>query len=327
MGWTNFPKGVMSMGIPTFGSSGLPPFTGNYFFVQETYTAGSAAGNGTAAAPFNTLAQALASCVAGNDDVIFLSGTVHVTSAIAWNKNNTHLVGVCGPLQRGKRARISCSGSTPFSNLVNVTANGCYFTNFGTFYGFPTTAATSPVCWVDSGGRNTYDNVELLGFCDATMTTGTANQTTARAMVISGTTGEITMRSCVFGVDTVVRNATNYTLEIAGFVPRLTFEDCDFEADLGSAGGASSHVLIGASGLDRYSIMKRCRFMNAVKTGATTMTQVMNVASTANGGLLLDQCTGFGATHWETTPSSCVLVNMPAVASHDSGLAIADTTS
>lgn len=311
-GFTNFPNGVSSLGIPTFGTGMLPPFTGKYFFVQENYTAGQAAGGGTASAPFNTIQQALAQTVSGRNDVIFLIGTVHVTAPIVWSNSNTHLAGLCAPLKRGKRARISVSGTTPFSYLFDVSGSGCYFTNFGTFYGFPTTGATTPICWRDTGGRNEYNNVEFLGFGDATGGTGTANQTTARAFLFNNNTGESTFTRCVFGVDTIVRNATNYTLEIAGGAPRLTFEDCDFEADLGSSGGASSHVLIGASGIDRYCKFKGCTFMSTLLPSGTAMAQGFNLnAGGVGGAVTLDYCTSYGLTAWETSASNSLFTNMP----------------
>lgn len=320
--FTNFPGGITSLGIPTFGTGALPPFTGNYFFVQEKTTAGVSAGAGTAQAPFNTVAQALAECTAGNNDVIFLTGTVHASAPIAWSKNNTHLIGVCAPLRRGKRARISSTGSTPFSGLVNVTANGCMFNNFGTFFGFPTTGATTPICWNDTGGRNSYGGVEFLGFGDATVTTGTANQTAARALTLNTSTGESTFSGCVFGVDTLQRNATNYTVEVAGGAPRCTFEDCDFESDLGSSGTAASHLLIGAAGIDRYLILKRCRFLSATKSSGSTMAQAFNVSGSAGGVVLMDQCEAFGITAWETAPSGSVYTNMSAVSAPGGGISL-----
>ena len=310
MGFSNFPNGITSLGIPTFGTGILPPFTGKYFFVQETTTQGSAAGAGTASAPFNTIQEALASTVSGRNDVIFVTGTVHVTAPIAWSNSNVHLVGLCAPLKRGKRARISSSGSTPFSYLFDVSGSGCIFSNFGTFYGFPTTGATTPICWHDTGGRNNYDNVEFLGFGDATVTTGTANQTGARAFQFNNNTGEATFRNCVFGLDTVQRNATNYTLEIAGAAPRLTFENCDFESDLSSSGGASSHVLVGSLGIDRYLKFKGCTFISDTLSGGTAMAQGLNVSASAGGVVMLDGCTSFGVTAWETSASNSVFNNM-----------------
>lgn len=325
MGFTNFPNGITSLGVPTFGTGIIPPFPGSYFFVQETTTPGVAAGRGTAQQPFNTLQQALAECTAGNNDVIFLTGSVHQSAAqgsVAWSKNNTHLIGLCAPLKRGKRARVSVAGSTPFSYLFDVSASGCYFKNFGTFYGFSTTGATTPVMWRDTGGRNCYDLVEFLGFGDGTASTGTANQTGARALLINNSTGETTFRNCVFGVDTIQRNATNYTVEIAGGAPRITFEGCDFESDLGSSGTASSHLLIGASGIDRYLMLSGGHFLSATKSGGSAMAQAFNVSASAGGVVLMDQCEAFGVTAWETSPSGSIYMNQSAISAPGGGISL-----
>lgn len=319
--FTNFPGGITSLGIPTFGTGFLPPYTGNYWFVQELYGSGVNGGVGTAQSPFGTLQQALNAAAPNNNDVIFLTGTVHVTASLVW-PSLTHLIGVCSPLKRGKRARISVTGSTPFGPLVSVTGSGCHFQNFGTFFGFPTTGATSPICWQDTGGRNTYNLVEFLGFGDPTASTGTANQTGARAFKFNTSTGETTFRSCVFGVDTEQRNATNYTVEIAGGAPRITFEDCDFESDLGSSGTAASHLLIGAAGIDRYLILNRCHFLSATKSSGSTMAQAFNVSASAGGLVLMDQCEAVGITAWETSPSGSVFTNMSAVSAPGGGIAL-----
>ena len=130
--------------------------------------------------------------MAGRNDVIFLTGTVHLTSAVNWTKNNVHLVGLCAPLKNGKRARIIELGQHAIQLSGECLGERCLFQNFGTFYGFPTTGATTPICWNDTGGRNDYNLVEFLGFGDATVTTGTANQLTARAFVLNTSTGETT---------------------------------------------------------------------------------------------------------------------------------------
>lgn len=324
---TNFPNGVSSFGVPILGPGGLLPFTGNYWFVEETQTIGASAGEGSFDQPFNSLSQALSAATPNNNDVIFLTGTVHQTTALLWNKGQTHLIGLCNGVKRGKRARISSSGTTPFSNLVNVSQPGCLFANFGTFYGFPTTGATSPIAWLDTGGRNAYDNVEFLGFGDATVTTGTANQTAARAFKLSGTTGETTLRGCVFGVDTVQRGAVNYTVEISGGAPRVTLEDCDFEADLAAGGAGGSHLLIASGGIDRYLDIVRANFWAATKSGGTAMTQALNVSASAGGIVQIRDSTGFGFTHWETSASGSVVINMPAPTAHDGGIAVAASPS
>lgn len=307
---TNFGS-INSNGMRTFGVAGMMPFPGKYLFVNEN--SGNDGNPGTSSNPLGTLDAALAQCTDGNNDVVFFTGTQHRTTSLVWNKSQTHLIGLCAPMKRGKRARLSVSGTVGFNKLVDVTAGGCYFANFGTFYGWPNTP-TGLLAWSDTAGRNTYDNVEFLGFGDATVATGSSNLTGSRAFYFNSQNGETTWRNCVFGLDTTSRNATNYTLEIANFSPRLTFEGCDFEASLGSSGGASSHVLIGANGIDRYAIFRGCHFLNAVDNGAaaTAMAQALNIAATANGTVLLDNCTGHGITAWQTTPTPNVQMNMVA---------------
>ena len=317
MAVTNLSQLVLDTG-PVLPGSYL--YTGNWWFVNET--TGSDGNTGSATNPFKTLGQAQLKAQANNNDVVAFVGTVHLTSSLLWAKNQVHLIGMCDPLHVGKRARISVTGTTAFNNLVNVSASGCHFSNFGTFYGFNDTLSVgADVCWLDTGGRNCYDNVEFDGFGDGTASTGTANLTAARAFVLSGNTGETTWRNCYFGVDTEQRNATNYTLEINGGAPRLTFENCDFAAQLGSSGTASSHVLIGAAGIDRWCVFNRCRFFSDTLSSGSTMAQVFNVSASAGGVVLLDQCTSFGATHFETSASGSVFSNM-SVPSSTGGISI-----
>lgn len=312
-------------GVPTMGLSGVPvPFTGNYFFVNESTGADGNAGQ--ADSPMATLSAALGRCTSGNNDVVLFSGTIHLTATLTWNKNQTHLIGICEPLRRGKRARISVSGSTAFAPLVNVTANGCYFSNFGTFYGF-SSASNNTVCWAEAGARNCYDNVEFMGFGDGTVTTGTSNITGARALTVgsAGGNGENTFRSCVLGVDTTTRNATNYTMEFTSGsgTPRNYFIDCDFEALLGSSGTAAAHIRVAASSsLDRYQVFDRCRFHNCVKSGGSAMAQAANLAASAGGYILMKDCTFVGVTHIETTPTNQIFIDGAAPTAATSGLAV-----
>lgn len=322
MGITNLDQLYLG-GAPVIPGEAVLPFPGNWYFVNETL--GGDGNPGTYNQPLATLSAALSKCNANNNDVVAFSGTIHLTSSLLWNKNNVHLIGLCSPQTIGKRARISVTGTVAFNNLVNVTASGCNFRNFGTFYGFNDTLSVGAnVCWLDTGGRNSYDNVEFDGFGDGAASTGTANLTAARAFKLNTSTGETTWRNCYFGVDTVVRNATNYTLEIAGGAPRLIFENCTFSADLGSSGASSSHVLVGSGGIDRHVTFNRCRFYDTTKSGGTTMTQAFNVSGSAGGFIFLDQCTIVGITKPETTASNSIFINTSAV-SATSGIGINNT--
>lgn len=299
------------------------PSSGPIYYVNSTIGSDNAQNNGlNPLQPLATLDRALAIESAalafaglssiGRNAVVAFWGTQARTSTLAWNLPKTHLVGLGANQLRGKRARISVTGSTGFNKLVEVSAQGCEFSNFGTFYGWAD-SSTSLLAWSDIAGRSAYDNVEFLGFGDATASTGSSNLTGSRAFKFNTSNGESTWRNCVFGVDTTTRNATNYTLEITGGAPRLTFEDCVFESYLGSSGGSSSHLLIAAAGIDRYVDFVRCRFHNAGNSGATAMAQCFNVASSAGGTVFLEQCgMGTGVTAWQTTPTSNVVMNMTA---------------
>ena len=108
-------------GMPLYGIGGINPFTGNWFWVDETN--GSDGNTGGPQDAFKTLTQALSKCTSGNNDVIFLSGTVHVSATVAWSKSKTHLIGLAPNLKSEARARISQTGSTVFTPLVNVTGS------------------------------------------------------------------------------------------------------------------------------------------------------------------------------------------------------------
>lgn len=247
----------------------------------------------------------------GRESAVAFWGTQHRTSSLVWNLPGTHLVGIGANQLRGKRARISVSGSTGFNKLVQVTAQGCEFDNFSTFFGW-VDSATSLLAWSDEAGRSAYNNVEFMGFGDGTVTTGSSNLTGSRAFKFSGN-GETTWRDCVFGVDTNDRNAANFTVEIVGAAPRMSFLDCVFEARLGASGGGSSHLLIGAAGIDRYLDIVRCRFHNF---STTAMAQILNVNVSAGGTVFLDQSAfGAGGTAWQTSPTANVVMNMTSPSS------------
>lgn len=302
-------------GMPMFGIAGMPPFTGNYFWVDEAN--GRDGNTGGPQDPLKTISQALSYCTAGNNDVVFVSpgnspGTgVHTTSTIAWNKNNTHLVGLSDPLKRGKRARISATGTTAFSPLLNVTGTGCWIKDVQLFTGFATDAQAHSYCVAEAGGRNCYDNVEILGFGAA----GTAGNTGARAILISETTahGENTFRDCVFGVDTISRGVANYTIEFGNGSARNRFIRCDFEMYCGAAATAAHILQAATTSVDRFQYFDDCTFTNAVKSAATTASQFA-VITAGGGGYIMKDCMWVGATAWETSISNSFFWNNPAVA-------------
>jgi hypothetical protein len=298
----SFTNIASQFGMPLFGVAGAPPFTGNYFWVDEN--SGSDGNTGGPQDPLKTLKQAHANCLAGNNDVVFLTGTCHTAATIAWTKNNTHLIGLSAPSDND-RSRISQTGSSVFTPLVNVTAAGCIFKNLGTFHGFDD--ASTQICWAEGGGRNYYESVQFLGMGNATA----AAQAGSRSITIGGS-GENLFNGCTFGLDTVLRATNaNATMEIIGGSPRNALRGSIFQALVSDA--SDLHILIAANGMDRYLFLDDCFLFNAVDSTGTAMSAaISNAGGSPAGSVVLNNCISLGATAIATT--GAVYVNQISAA-------------
>ena len=259
---------------------------GNQWFVNET--TGADTNPGDSLQPFATLDAAVNAAVANNGDIVWLNGSSHRTSTLNWNKNGVSLISMAAPFGNG-RGRISVTGSTPFSPLVNVTGGGCSFIGIGSFHGSGSGATGSQVCWAEPGGRNYYSNCQLLGGGDAT----TAALAGMRSLTIDGQ-GENLFEECSIGLDTIVRATNaNASLEIIGGSARNTLRKCTFQSDCSAAGDV--HVLIAANGMDRYLLLDGCSFLNF---GGTALTAAISNAGGSPGGsvILTPSCISVGAT-------------------------------
>jgi hypothetical protein len=324
MGLTNFPNGISSFGVPVFGGVAGVAMTGNYWFVNPA--TGLDGNSGTSpASPLKTLYKALAHCIDGNNDVVVLigngqsSGTARLSLALAqaqdptvtagtlvWNKNATHLIGICAPSAVAQRARIAPPTGTytqatfGSGNFVVVTGSGCVFQNISLFNGF-STGGVNQICWTDNGSRNYYSNVNFGGMADA----ASAGDAGSRSLKIgSAGSGENTFDSCTIGLDTVTRGAfANASLELAGGTPRNVFRDCTFPMDT-TAATPLSILCTGASAIDRWQRFDNCLFLNAMSSGATAQTQIVSMTNASPGGYLAMNNCGFvgdANTNWGDT--------------------------
>lgn len=314
MGFSNPGNNILSQfGMPLYGVQGsLPPFSGNSFWVDETN--GSDGNTGGPQDPLKTLTQALALCTSGNNDVVYLVGTVHVTATVNWSKSRTHLIGLSPMLDSEARSRISQTGSTVFTPLVNVTGSECIFSNIGAFHGF--VDLTNQICWAEAGQRNRYDHCAFLGMGNAT---GGASQTGSRSLTVgAGGGGENTFANCIIGLDTVVRSAANASLELLAATPRNVFRNCIFPCDTSAAGAL--FITVGSGGIDRWALFERCTFLNCIESGGTTMTAGIIANASAGGAVVLQDFISLGATAIATTGPVYGTGNVPVAAT--SGIAI-----
>ena len=345
MGITHL-SGLEVAGVPTMGMSGLPLTIGRVFFVD--YVNGSDGNSGSADNPLKTLYGAQFKMTAGNNDVAVIVGDgstaatqrlslanaqvltpAATAGTLVWAKAACHIVGMTAPTRVAARARIAPPSGTytqatfGSGNFISVTASGCMFMNFSVFCGF-STGGLNQIAWTDSGGRNYYENVNIGGIGDA----AAGADTGARNLLITGTTGENTFVNCTIGLDTVDRSVANASLEFAGGTPRNIFENCLFPMRATNA-GVLSILGTGAACMDRYQLFNRCRFVNAMGSGATAQTVITSMTNAAPGGLMLmDNCTLVGNTNtnWGDANALAIMyVNGGSPTAGTNGIAINPT--
>mgnify|MGYP003643241635 CR=1 FL=1 len=343
MGVTHL-SGLNVAGVPTMGMGGAPFYTGRWIFVDAVN--GSDGATGTANDPLATVYRAYSQMTSGENDVCVIVGdgsttgtqrlslanaqatdSTATTGTLTWAKNACHLIGMTAPTKVGQRARFAPPSGTytqatfGSGNFIVVTASGCHFRNFSVYNGFSTGGA-SQIAWTDSGGRNYYENVDIQGAADA----ASAQSTSSRSMLLSGSTGEHTFVNCTFGTDTVTRTVANATLEFSGGSPRNTFVGCTFPFQTSSA-TTLGYLVSAASGIDRWQLFDRCTFINNVQSTSTTMTGLGTMPASAGGLLLMKSCTmiGIGEFGTDATTRGQVYVDGGAPTAGSSGIAVNPT--
>ena len=282
---------VGQFGTPIWGVSGAPlPWTGNYFWVDETN--GSDGNTGGPADPLATLTQALAKCTSGNNDCIFVNGSIHVTASVAWNKSKTHMIGISPPSQNS-RSRIAIANtaatSGAVSSLVTVTGSGCYFQNMECFNGI--NQAATQVGWTAGGGENYYKNCNFIGTGHATAAAQAGN----RALIVAS--DENLFEDCTIGSDTIVRATNaNATLEMTTGAARTIMRRCVFQSWITDV--SDTQITIASGGMDRYLLLEQCTLHNF---GSTMSAAITNAGGSPGGNVVLNNCIVIGATAIATT--------------------------
>ena len=302
------------------------------YYVDETNGVDANNGGQNPAAPLKTIGAALTLestalsklglTSTGRESIVYIVGSIHLTATLNWNLNGTHLIGVTAP-SNNCRARISpltvANGLTQtqitaMHPMVNVTGAGCIFANFAAFYGFDG-ALTPPaacVCWLENGGRNAYNNVQLLGAGDALM----AALAGCRSLQIKGI-GENKFVSCTIGGDTEQRiTNANATIELTNGTTRNIIRNSTIQSWNGLAGNVQ--VLVGSGGMDRYLILDGVTMHNFGTAMDVAMT---NAGGSPGGNIVLTPTTSsVGATVIATT--GAIFVAGPVPTANTSNLGI-----
>ncbi len=310
---TDFPDGITSYGLPVTGLNLIPP-GGTIYYVWPG-NSDSSDGN-TGLAPDKalvTLSAAHSKMTANQNDVAVIIGNssasstnvVSETATLTWSKNLCHIIGTSyNKISHRCSIRAVTNDFTP---LVSVTADGCVFANFHVFHGYAT--AETQIAWAETGQRNAHFNLHIGGM-GAQLAADAAG---SRSLTLSGD-GERYFSNCTFGLDSVDRGAANATVETLAAATRDIFEDCLFIARCDAA--TPLHVKVAVGTIDRFLIFKRCLFLNFK---GTEMTQVMSVAASAGGEVILVDCNHAGAA--EFSAGDLPLQNQPAAAATGGKLA------
>jgi hypothetical protein len=324
---TTFADGVYQYGgMPV--SNGLPfAPTGNVWFVDPLNGADGNSGK-TPKLALATLYQAHNKATANNNDVVYLIGngaaaaTARLSTALAqtidstattgtltWSKAATHLIGITAPTRVSQRARIA----PPTGTYTAATFGSGNFQNIDVFNGF-STGGVNQIAWTDSGGRNSYLNMNFQGMGDAE----SAGDTGSRSLIVSGLNGENTFVNCTIGLDTIQRVSGASEMEFLTFTPRNIFDGCIILTN--AAANANFWCKITANSIDRWVLFRNCTFINptlgAAGGAATAMTVGFSIAASQPGVAIFHNCVTYGAT--KITASSLAVTNQPASAASGS---------
>lgn len=277
---------------------------GNIFYVRPHGGSDGQDGRSPQTA-FKTLTIALSSCVANQNDIVYLmaeSNTAANTTdyqavTLDWNKDGVHLIGVNGGSMIGQRSRISnLSSAVALAPMFKVSANNCYISNIEFFQGTPGSGTTS-ICVQVTGQRNVFSNCQISGNGDLT---GVTDVSGTRSLKVSGQ--ENLFRHCYIGLDTVLRATQTTEVEILTGA-RNIFENCQFETYT----SLSTFKMISvATDTDRFVKFKDCEFIAVQNiTSAVAPTGLIGI-TTMNGQVLLRGTYLYGFAQYVTADNAYV---------------------
>ena len=313
--------------VGTFGHKWYPedlagiigqPVVGNVFYVDATNGSNSSSGK-TWANAFATLSAAHSAVTTHNYDVIIIApngtaGTAE-TATLDFSKSYVTVIGAGAPTNISQRARVLFT-TADTSPQMTVSGNGNRFVNFQL-----ATFVDSNILLTVTGDRNYFGNVHFAGIGDST-----AGDDTAARCVYLNDGDENYFDGCMFGLDTIMRSAANYTVEMAGGVQRTTFNNCMFQ--MASDATTPRHVLVtGTSGVDRWNRFDDCVWYNFTTNDSAQIAAAFDVsAQTATGHFLL---TGsqqlIGIDNWESTASGRLWISQATATANAVGQAINPT--
>jgi len=239
---------------------------------------------------FKTLPYALSKCTANQNDIVLLYSEANAAAnttdkqaaTLDWNKDLVHLIGVNSGVSISPRSRIAFTDAyAGASNLMTVSANGCYFANLLTVV---EVASVNPTGGVKvTGSRNRFERCHFAGYVAATN-----DIAGAYALKLDGAE-ENEFYHCVIGTFTLARGAQlNSQILFDSSAKENLFENCRIVSQVSHA---TNHVLVevaDATGVDAFNYFQGCKFLYQSANYAVAATGVFRLPALTQGYFLVD---------------------------------------
>lgn len=294
MGYTNFPNGITSFGIPQLGS-GVPICLGDTYFVDYRNGDDTLFDGKSPDHPFKTLSAAYAACTTNNNDLIIIDGdsTVAESAMIDWAKNRITVVGTNGGRMYGQAAKVSLGVTTAATDIALLKVTGVRNNFIGIKFISNNTKDESLYTVAEGGEYTTYLNCEFYKSTDL-------DETAASEFLHNGDSTQFF--NCTFGstaniiADNKIRPNVLLTATLSGKKCRDTyFENCLF---FSKCAGTEHVDVYGANATDveRMLLMKDCTFISNALGAATPAHAVGFGAAQTQGTVILKNCTSVDHT-------------------------------
>lgn len=280
---------------------------GNTFYVRPRTGTTGADGRSPQTA-VKTLAAAKALCTANQNDVVYFlaesntaaNTTDYQATALDWDKDGVHLIGVNPGSFLGQRSRISnlSTADAIVDGLFIVSANNCLIQGIEVFQGQGGTNPTgASIAMVVSGQRNAIVNCQISGIGHTEL-----DDATSRSLSVTG--AENYFKDCYIGLDTVIRATATGEVSV-GDIARTIFDGCLFNTYT----SLSTFKMVTYTSPDRFILFKNC-IINAIQniTSAVAPTGALSAATTVNGQIILINSPVVGFADVATADDSKILV-------------------
>ena len=264
----------------------------------------------------NAPADAFGDCSAYRNDVVLVfPGAYDIDTELAWNKDNTHLVGMAGPVnwtdysEPGVAIYTDTAGTV---DTIDVTGKYCQFhdvlvSNNG--------ASTSSISAINHDGYGCYfKNVVIQG----NMTSQQAGNANCASLIIDGGGYSCLFEDCTIGDNlwATLTTGSQLLFPSTGGPYNGIFRRCLFLAKIETAASVYMVSMGSASGgrMDRTWLFDKCHFSNFWTNFADQLDVCFSDGCSSTKNLMLRDCTSQGIDKWGGTgPNSRFGANMPIV--------------